>query len=121
MGETVPEGDDVRLDARAAFAQLIAIADRARQMRQHLEKCTTLDVDGVLKAYAVTRTLCNGLTCGEEPPISIPDLGRIAEDKHYPSDKLRAILIGVEVECFKGIGALGKAIALIPKEEKPRK
>jgi hypothetical protein len=111
------EGDELGVDARAVYVQLLTIADDARYVRQAPETCSTDEVDGLLEAYAATRTLCNEITCKEKTPVSLPDLGRIAEDKQYTPDKLRAILTVIEVECFKGVGALAGIITLIPNEE----
>ncbi len=114
-------GDDRSLSVRVAYGKLVAIADRARQLRQQRDKCTASEVDGVLEAYEAARSLCHDATCEDLAPVYIEDLGRIAEEKHYPPSRLRAILVSVEVECFKGIGALARAIALNSKEEDPRK
>ncbi len=114
-------GDDLGLDARVAYGRLIAIADRSRKVRQQPEKCTALDVGGLLEDYGTTRTLCNGLTCGGEARVSMPDLGRIDENKDFSQSTLISILVGLEVECFKGIGALGRIIALISEGENPHR
>lgn len=70
-------------DAKAVYTQLLAVADHARHLRKETTTCTALEVDSVLGAYATARTLCSEVTCGEKIPVSLPDLGRIAEDKQY--------------------------------------
>lgn len=117
LGEVMPGGDIMSLDAKAAYVQLLAIADHARQLRQEPKICTLLEVDGILGAYAAARTLCHEVACGEKATVSLPDLGCIAEDKQYNQGELRGILIGIEVECLKGVGALASVIALTSKEE----
>lgn len=105
------------LDAKAVYVQLLAIADYARQLRQEPKTCSTDQVDGILEAYAAARTLCHEVTCREKTVVSLPDLGRIADGQQYDSGELRAKLASIEVECFKGIRALARIIASIPKEE----
>jgi hypothetical protein len=114
----MPTGGFLGIDARTIYAQLLAIADRARQLRKESKMCTVLEVDDVLEAYSVARTLCHELTCGEKASVSILDLGRILDHKDYTQVDLRGMLASVEAECFKGIGALARIVALTVKEEK---
>jgi hypothetical protein len=113
----MPTGDSMGIDAKTVYAQLLAIADHARTIRQEPKTCTPLEVDSILEAYAATRSLCHEVTCGEEIRVSLPELGNITEYKDYTDFDLRTLLIKVEVECFKGVGALASIIALIAKGE----
>jgi len=113
----MPEADVLGVDARAIYVQLLAIADHARQVRQEPKTCSAEEADDILEAYAAARTRCHEVTCAEKSPVCLPDLGRIAGNKQYTPGELRAMLTVIEIECFKGVGALARIIALIPKEE----